>query len=155
MSERNISSVERESSSFIQFFVDQRRREEERRWSFSTFSDGENTDIVRKIFQFTLASTVLVLLFCGFYKVWERSRVLQLSFTYDRLLRETEQLERKNRKLRLELSTLLSPARLYRMGREVGLSPPKPAQVVNWKTVKILMKSQKNSKKLAKIIKLP
>ncbi|MBX7096216.1 MAG: cell division protein FtsL [Myxococcaceae bacterium] len=83
-----------------------------------------------------LPAALLVMLFAGVGIVHVTSRVLVVKVGYElsRLDQENATLERDRDRLKLELATMKSPARLESLARaELGLDAPKPGAIVHLK----------------------
>ena len=77
----------------------------------------------------------LMMLICfmgtGIGYVWSNFERTQIGYDLSQLKKEEMRLEEINQKLKLELATLKSPRNLERLAiQELGLSPPKPEQIV-------------------------
>jgi cell division protein FtsL len=82
-----------------------------------------------------LPPALLVLLFVVVGVVHVTSRILVVSAGYElsRIEAQHRRLSLENDRLKLELATLKSPARLERHAREkLGMGPPAPAAVLSW-----------------------
>ena len=67
----------------------------------------------------------------GIGYVWSNFERTQIGYDLTQLQKEEMRLEEINQKLKLELATLKSPRNLERLAiQELGLSPPKPEQIV-------------------------
>ncbi|MGA2518072.1 MAG: cell division protein FtsL [Thermodesulfobacteriota bacterium] len=67
---------------------------------------------------------------CLFY-VWSRIQVIQLGYEISNALKEERALTEANKKLRLEIATLKSYARIEKVAvEELSMSKPKPDQVI-------------------------
>jgi cell division protein FtsL len=65
------------------------------------------------------------------FAVWAHATALRLGYELSAMDREQKQLVRDNMRLRSEVATLKSPARLEEQARSVfGLAPPAPEQIV-------------------------
>ena len=82
-----------------------------------------------KIFCFTL---LLFLLMTGsLFYVWSRVQVIQLGYGISSGLKQGKKLLEANKKLRLEIATLKSYARIEKLAtEELKMSKPKPDQVI-------------------------
>ncbi len=77
--------------------------------------------------------TLLMLFFIGgsLFYVWSRIRVIQLGYDISNALKEERTLTEANKKLRLEIATLKSYARIEKLAaEELRMGKPKPEQVV-------------------------
>ena len=89
-----------------------------------------------RIFLQLLPGALLAALFAavGILHVTSRVLVVDSGYRLSRLQEENRQLTLKNDRLKLELATLESPARLERLAREqLGLQPPPAGAVVSIK----------------------
>jgi cell division protein FtsL len=74
---------------------------------------------------------LLILMVWGMFHVWTRQMVTELGYSLSESQSITEQLLSENKALKLEISTLKSSKRLELIARsQLGLTPPKPEQVV-------------------------
>jgi cell division protein FtsL len=74
---------------------------------------------------------LLVLMVWAMFHVWTRHMVTELGYSLSESQAITEQLLSENKALKLEISTLKSSKRLELIaGSQLGLTPPKPEQVV-------------------------
>lgn len=78
---------------------------------------------------------VVLLLFCfigsALFYVWTRIQVIQLGYEISNALKEEKSLTLANKRLRLEIATLKSYARIEKVAtEELRMSKPKPDQVV-------------------------
>jgi cell division protein FtsL len=74
--------------------------------------------------------TFLVIVSALFY-VWSRIKVIQVGYEISNSLKEGRMLEETNKKLRLEIATLKSYARLEKIAvEELRMSKPKSDQVI-------------------------
>ncbi len=65
------------------------------------------------------------------FYVWSRVQVIQLGYEISSALKEGRKLLEANRKLRLEIATLKSYARIEKLAvEELKMSKPKPDQVI-------------------------
>lgn len=60
---------------------------------------------------------------------WVRVQCLNVGYEISALNRETQRLTELQENLKVELARLKSPQRITRIGREMGLTMPAPAQV--------------------------
>jgi cell division protein FtsL len=77
--------------------------------------------------------TLLMLFFIGgsLFYVWSRIRVIQLGYDISNALKEERTLTEANKKLRLEIATLKSYARIEKLAaEELRMGKPKPEQVI-------------------------
>ena len=80
-----------------------------------------------------LLFTILILFFIGgsLFYVWSRIRVIQLGYEISNALKEERALTEANKKLRLEIATLKSYARIEKFAvEELRMAKPKPEQVI-------------------------
>jgi cell division protein FtsL len=65
------------------------------------------------------------------FYVWSRIQVIQLGYEISNSLKEERALTEANKKLRLEIATLKSCARIEKFAlEELSMSKPKPDQVI-------------------------
>ena len=77
--------------------------------------------------------TLLMLFFIGgsLFYVWSRIQVIQLGYEISNTLKEERALIEANKKLRLEIATLKSYARIEKLAvEELRMAKPKPEQVI-------------------------
>jgi cell division protein FtsL len=77
--------------------------------------------------------TLLMLFFIGgsLFYVWSRIQVIQLGYDISNALKEERTLAEANKKLRLEIATLKSYARIEKLAaEELRMGKPKPEQVI-------------------------
>jgi len=73
----------------------------------------------------------LLLIVGSLFFVWSRIKVIQLGYEVSSALKEGRALVETNKKLRLQIATLKSYARIERLAtEELGMSKPKPEQVI-------------------------
>jgi cell division protein FtsL len=80
-----------------------------------------------------LLFTLLLLFLIGgsLFYVWSRIQVIQLGYEISSALRSERTLAEENKKLRLEIATLKSYARIEKMAvQELRMTKPKPGQVI-------------------------
>lgn len=70
------------------------------------------------------------LVMVGLFYVWARVTTIRLGYELSSANEESKVLEEHNQSLRMERSALESPARLIRLGEELGLGPPRASQIV-------------------------
>ncbi|OGP92565.1 MAG: cell division protein FtsL [Deltaproteobacteria bacterium RBG_16_47_11] len=83
--------------------------------------------------RFVLLFTVIMLFFIGgsLFYVWSRIQVIQLGYQISNALKEERALTETNKKLRLEIATLKSYARIEKLAvEELRMAKPKPEQVI-------------------------
>jgi cell division protein FtsL len=81
---------------------------------------------------FLVLFSLLTLFFIGgsLFYVWSRIQVIQLGYEISNALKEERVLTEANKKLRLEIATLKSYARIEKFAvEELNMSKPKPDQV--------------------------
>ena len=79
---------------------------------------------------YTLALVLLVVSLLVLF-VWSRLEVINLGYRISQVDKTQKELLRVNRELKLETSSLKSPSRLEKIGREnLNLFPPEPKQIV-------------------------
>jgi cell division protein FtsL len=77
--------------------------------------------------------TLLMVFFIGgsLFYVWSRIQVIQLGYEISNALKEERALIEANKKLRLEIATLKSYARIEKFAvEELRMAKPKPEQVI-------------------------
>jgi cell division protein FtsL len=77
--------------------------------------------------------TFLMFFFIGgsLFYVWSRIQVIQLGYEVSNAMKEERALAEANKKLRLEIATLKSYARIEKMALgELRMAKPKPEQVI-------------------------
>ncbi len=77
--------------------------------------------------------TLLILFFTGgaLFYVWSRIQVIQLGYEISNVLKDERRLTEANKKLRLEIATLKSCARIEKFAtEELRMAKPKPEQVI-------------------------
>lgn len=77
--------------------------------------------------------TLLMLFLIGgsLFYVWSRIQVIQLGYEISNVLKEERGLAEANKKLRLEIATLKSCARIEKFAaEELRMAKPKPEQVI-------------------------
>ena len=80
-----------------------------------------------------LPGALLAALFAavGILHVTSRVLVVDAGYRLSRLEEENRQLTLRNDRLKLELATLISPARLEKLARERGMQPPPAGTVIS------------------------
>jgi cell division protein FtsL len=77
---------------------------------------------------------ILLLLFLiggSLFYVWSRIQVIQLGYEISNALKEERTFNEENKKLRVEIATLKSYARIERLAvEELRMAKPKPDQVI-------------------------
>ena len=74
---------------------------------------------------------MLLLIVSSLFFVWSRIQVIQLGYEISNALKEGRALVETNKKLRIEIATLKSYARIERIAvEELKMSKPKPDQVI-------------------------
>jgi cell division protein FtsL len=74
---------------------------------------------------------VLFLIGGSLFYVWSRIQVIQLGYEISNSLKEERELAEANKKLRLEIATLKSYARIEKIAvEELRMGKPKPDQVI-------------------------
>ena len=80
---------------------------------------------------FLFALLVLFLIGGSLFYVWSRIQVIRLGYQISRVLKEEKALTEANKRLRLEIATLKSYARIERLAvEELRMAKPKPEQVI-------------------------
>jgi cell division protein FtsL len=65
------------------------------------------------------------------FYVWSRVQVIQLGYEISNAMKQERALTETNKKLRLEIATLKSYARIEKIAaEELGMAEPKPEQVI-------------------------
>ncbi len=73
----------------------------------------------------------LFVIVSSLFFVWSRIRVIQLGYEISSALKESRALVESNKKLRLEIATLKSYARIEKVAtEELGMSKPRTDQVI-------------------------
>jgi cell division protein FtsL len=83
--------------------------------------------------KFLLLFTLLLLFLIGgsLFYVWSRIQVIQLGYEISNALKAERTLAEENKKLRLEIATLKSYARIEKVAvEELRMAKPKPDQVI-------------------------
>jgi len=83
--------------------------------------------------RFVLLFTVSMLFLIGgsLFYVWSRIQVIQLGYEISNVLKEERALTETNKKLRVEIATLKSYARIEKLAvEELRMAKPKPEQVI-------------------------
>ncbi len=83
--------------------------------------------------RFVLLFTVIMLFFIGgsLFYVWSRIQVIQLGYEISNALKEERALTETNKKLKVEIATLKSYARIEKLAvEELRMAKPKPEQVI-------------------------
>jgi cell division protein FtsL len=96
---------------------------------------GEDSRAKRKRIKlnFLILLTLLILFLTGgaLFYVWSRIQVIQLGYEISDVLKEERRLTEANKKLRLEIATLKSCARIEKFAaEELRMVKPKPEQVI-------------------------
>jgi cell division protein FtsL len=74
---------------------------------------------------------MLFLIGGSLFYVWSRIQVIQLGYEISNALKEERAFTEENKKLRVEIATLKSCARIERVAiEELGMTKPKPDQVI-------------------------
>jgi len=82
---------------------------------------------------FLVLFILLMLFFIGgsLFYVWSRIQVFQLGYEISNVLKEERALTEANKKMRLEIATLKSYARIEKLAvEELRMAKPKPEQVI-------------------------
>jgi cell division protein FtsL len=94
---------------------------------------GSKAKSVTKKSTFILYFTLLLFFLIGgsLFYVWSRIQVIQLGYEISNALKEGRALFETNKKLKLEIATLKSYARIEKLAvEELKMSKPKPDQVI-------------------------
>jgi cell division protein FtsL len=74
---------------------------------------------------------MLFLIGSSLFYVWSRIQVIQLGYEISNALKEERAFTEENKKLRVQIATLKSYARIERVAtEELGMAKPKPDQVI-------------------------
>jgi cell division protein FtsL len=95
--------------------------------------EGSKTRPIPAKFNLLLFSILLTLFFIGgsLFYVWSRIQVIQLGYEISNALKSERALTEANKKLRLEIATLKSYARIEKIAaEELRMIKPKPDQVI-------------------------
>ena len=98
-------------------------------WTGEDSKAGPKRIKLRRLFLFAL----LMLLFIGssLFYVWSRIQVIRLGYEISSALKEEKALTEVNKRLRLEIATLKSYARIEKFAvEELRMAKPKPEQVI-------------------------
>jgi cell division protein FtsL len=99
---------------------------------FSGMEEGRKRSVGRRSNRFFLLP-ILILLFIGasLFYVWSRIQVIQVGYEISNALKEERALADANQRLRLEIATLKSYARVEKFAvEELKMAKPRPDQVV-------------------------
>ena len=96
---------------------------------------GEDSKIRRKGVKWNLPILfILLMLFViggGLFYVWSRVQVIRLGYEISNALKQERALTETNKKLRLEIATLKSYARIEKFAtEELRMAEPRPEQVI-------------------------
>ena len=92
-------------------------------------SGGRATARSHLLFFFTLF--MLFVIGGSLFYVWSRIQVIQLGYEISNAVKEEKALNGLNKKLRLEIATLKSYARIEKLAaEELGMTKPRPDQVI-------------------------
>jgi cell division protein FtsL len=95
--------------------------------------EGSKARPIPAKFSLLLFSILLTLFFIGgsLFYVWSRIQVIQLGYEISNALKKERALTEANKKLRLEIATLKSYARIEKIAaEELRMIKPKPDQVI-------------------------
>jgi len=95
--------------------------------------EGSKARAIPAKFSLLLFSILLTLFFIGgsLFYVWSRIQVIQLGYEISIFLKKERALTEANKKLRLEIATLKSYARIEKIAAEdLRMIKPKPDQVI-------------------------
>jgi cell division protein FtsL len=98
-------------------------------WTGEDSKAGPRRVALNRLFLFAL----LMLFFVGasLFYVWSRIQVIQLGYEISSALKEEKTLVEANKRLRLEIATLKSYARIEKFAvEELRMTKPKPEQVI-------------------------
>ena len=98
-------------------------------WTGEDSKAGPKRTTLRRL----LLSGLLMLFLIGgsLFYVWSRIQVIRLGYDISSALKEEKALIEVNKRLRLEIATLKSYARIEKLAaEELGMSKPKPGQVI-------------------------
>jgi cell division protein FtsL len=96
---------------------------------------GEDAKARPKEIKFNLLVLFILLMFFfiggSLFFVWSRIQVIQLGYEISNALKEEKALTEANKKLRVEIATLKSYARIEKLAvEELRMAEPKPEQVI-------------------------
>ena len=92
---------------------------------------GTRKSRIRKSQLLFLTLVMFFLITSSLFFVWSRIQVIQLGYELSSALKEGRSLAETNKRLRLEIATLKSYARIEKVAVEqLGMSKPKPEQVI-------------------------
>ena len=98
-------------------------------WTEENSRSGPKGIKLNFLILFSLLS--LFLIGGSLFYVWSRIQVIQLGYEISNVLKEERALTEANKKLRLEIATLKSYARIEKFAvEELSMSKPKPDQVI-------------------------
>ncbi len=95
--------------------------------------EGSSLKVKGKKMSLFVSFALLMVLFIGgsLFYVWSRIQVIQLGYEMSNALKEERALTETNKKLRLEIATLKSFARIEKFAvEELRMIKPKPEQVI-------------------------
>ena len=98
-------------------------------WSGEDSKAGPKRIKLKRLFGFALL--MLFLIGGSLFYVWSRIQVIRLGYEISSALKEEKALNEANKKLRLEIATLKSYARIEKIAaQELRMAKPKPEQVI-------------------------
>ena len=98
-------------------------------WTGERSKAGPRRTKLSRLFLFALL--MLFLIGGSLFYVWSRIQVIRLGYEISSALKEGKALTEANKRLRLEIATLKSYARIEKLAvEELGMAKPKPEQVV-------------------------
>jgi cell division protein FtsL len=97
----------------------------------SGIKSGSRRSESRKSRALMFAALTFVLILCCLFFVWSRIQVIQLGYEISAAVKEGRSLTEANKRLRLEIATLKSYARIEKIAvEELGMAKPRPDQVI-------------------------
>lgn len=95
-------------------------------YAFFRFSDG-----LRRGVAFIGVSVLIVVLFIGFFYVWNRMKIVQVGYEIATLENKNKELKNRKREFLLEIASLESPGELEKKATRQGLRFPAIGKVIN------------------------
>jgi cell division protein FtsL len=93
-------------------------------------AEGGATQVNRNLI-FVAVILAFVFIGCSLSYVWSHHQIIALGYEASQAAREEQELLQENKRLRLELAALKSPARIERMAsRDLGLGTPQKEQLI-------------------------
>lgn len=98
--------------------------------TFSPRAEAGPREVNRNLI-FVALILAIVFIGCSLSYVWSHHQIIALGYEVSQAAREEQELLQENKKLRLELAALKSPARIERMAsRDLGLVAPQKEQLI-------------------------